>query len=62
LARWNLALRKGAYELALSQRVVLPPLVTVGARVAGLAEEGKTPAGFIYPVGIFFTPASTIPL
>jgi glycosyltransferase involved in cell wall biosynthesis len=44
----NLALLQRVYELAVSKRVVLPPLVIVGARVAGVAGEGKPPANWIY--------------
>jgi glycosyltransferase involved in cell wall biosynthesis len=44
----NLALLKGAYDMAASQSPALPPLVIVGARWEGVATEGTPPENWIY--------------
>jgi alpha-1,3-rhamnosyl/mannosyltransferase len=44
----NLALLKQTYELADSKGIVLPPLLIVGARWAGVGNEGLLPSGWRY--------------
>lgn len=44
----NLALLRQAYELAATRSQPLPPLLVVGVRWAGVAAEGKPPAGWVY--------------
>ncbi len=44
----NLALIRQAYELATGRGQALPPLLVIGVRWAGVAAEGKPPAGWEY--------------
>jgi len=44
----NLNLLRQVYELASARNVNLPPLIVVGARWAGVSNEGKTPGNWIY--------------
>ena len=44
----NLALIRQAYELAAAHGEILPPLLVVGVRWAGVEGEGKPPAGWAY--------------
>ena len=44
----NLALLRETYALSASTRQELPPLVVVGARLAGVAREGPPPASWCY--------------
>jgi len=44
----NLDLLRGAYDLALSRGIPLPPLIVVGARWAGVPREGNPPPSWRY--------------
>ncbi|OGV63977.1 MAG: hypothetical protein A2283_11935 [Lentisphaerae bacterium RIFOXYA12_FULL_48_11] len=44
----NLNLLRQVYELASARNVHLPPLIVVGARWAGVSNEGKVPGNWIY--------------
>jgi glycosyltransferase involved in cell wall biosynthesis len=44
----NLALLRQAYDIAEERKLDLPPLVIVGARWLGVADEGKPPANWAY--------------